>query len=105
MRSQVLATAGLGVAGVLAAAAIGVAANEITGDSVGLSAEPLAAGEELAPEAATRTREEADRAERRALEKRRERRRERERERDEAAAGGGGPSEVAPATPAPAPSG
>ena len=74
MRSRVPATVGLGLAGVLAAAAIGVAANEITGDSVGLSAEPLAAGEELAPEAATQTREQAERAERRAREKRRARR-------------------------------
>lgn len=39
----------LGLAGLAAAVGIGLAANAITGDSVGLSAEPLSAGDELAP--------------------------------------------------------
>jgi hypothetical protein len=109
MRSRVLATVGLGLAGVLAAAAIGIAANEITGDSVGLSAEPLAAGEDLAPEAASQTREDADAAERRAEKRKaRARARKRARERDQATGrSDDGPTETpaAPAPPAPSPSG
>ena len=97
-------TVALGVAGFLAAAGIGIAANAITGDSVGLSAEPLAAGEDLAPAAASRTREEADRAEERArAKKRRERARERARERREERAAGRSDAPSTPATPAPAP--
>ena len=97
MRSIPL-TVALGVAGFLAAAGIGVAANAITGDSVGLSAEPLAAGEDLAPAAASRTREEAEQAEDRLRATRRKRARERARE--EAAAQ---EAPAAPATRAPAP--
>ena len=41
----------LAVAGVLAAAGIGVAANAISGSTIGLSAEPLRAGDRLAPAA------------------------------------------------------
>ena len=37
------------ICGLAAAAGIGLAANEVTGDSVGLSAEPLEAGYNLAP--------------------------------------------------------
>ena len=46
-----LATALLALFGLAVAAGIGVAANEVTGDSVGLSAEPLEAGTSLAPPA------------------------------------------------------
>lgn len=46
---RILGTAALGLVGLVAAAGIGLAANEITGDSVGLSAEPLSAGDRLAP--------------------------------------------------------
>ena len=53
MRRKVLGVA-LALAGVVAAAAIGLAVNTISGDSVGLSAEPLSAGTPLAPEAAER---------------------------------------------------
>ena len=42
--------------GVAAAAGIGLAANAISGDAIGLSAEPLAAGDDLAPPAARRGR-------------------------------------------------
>ena len=38
----------------MAAVGIGLAANTISGDSVGLSAQPLSAGEALAPPAASR---------------------------------------------------
>jgi hypothetical protein len=41
--------AALAIAGLLAAAGIGLLANSISGDNVGLSAEPLSAGETLAP--------------------------------------------------------
>jgi hypothetical protein len=41
--------AALAIAGVMAAAGIGLLANSISGDNVGLSAEPLSAGEKLAP--------------------------------------------------------
>jgi hypothetical protein len=47
-------TAVLAIAGVAAAAGIGLAANEVTGDSVGLSADPLKAGDSLAPPAGGR---------------------------------------------------
>ena len=43
------ALAALAILGVLAAFGIGLAANAISGDTVGLSARPLAAGESLAP--------------------------------------------------------
>ena len=60
---------GLALAGLAAAVAIGLLANSITGDSVGLSAEPLSAGDALAPPAAERSEPQrerrADRAERR----------------------------------------
>ncbi|MDQ4049050.1 MAG: hypothetical protein M3131_06690, partial [Actinomycetota bacterium] len=51
---RILRNAALAVLGVVAAAGIGLAANTISGDSVGLSAEPLSAGESLAPPAADR---------------------------------------------------
>ena len=77
---------GLALAGMVAAVAIGLLANTISGDSVGLSAAPLSAGDTLAPPASERRqaaerralaqrREEAQR--RRAAEKRRRARRER----------------------------
>ena len=44
----------LAIAGLAAAAGIGLAANEVTGDSVGLSADPLEAGDSLAPPAGGR---------------------------------------------------
>ena len=43
--------AALAIAGLAAAVGIGLLANSISGDSVGLSAEPLSAGETLAPPA------------------------------------------------------
>jgi hypothetical protein len=43
--------AALAIAGLLAAAGIGLLANSISGDNVGLSAEPLSASETLAPTA------------------------------------------------------
>jgi hypothetical protein len=52
--SKRLATILLGIAGLAAAAGIGLAANEVTGDSVGLSADPLEAGDSLAPPAGGR---------------------------------------------------
>src|SRR5688500_8931609 len=57
MRSQASRRLGLiavlAVLGVAAAVGIGLAANEISGDSIGLSAEPLRAGDQLAPRAAS----------------------------------------------------
>ena len=44
----------LAITGLAAAAGIGLAANEVTGDSVGLSADPLKAGDSLAPPAGGR---------------------------------------------------
>jgi hypothetical protein len=41
--------AALAIAGLVAAVGIGLLANSISGDNVGLSAEPLSAGETLAP--------------------------------------------------------
>ena len=41
--------AALAIAGLLAAVGIGLLANSISGDNVGLSAQPLSAGETLAP--------------------------------------------------------
>ena len=55
--------AALALAGLVAAVGIGLLANSISGDNVGLSAEPLSAGETLAPRADDRTA--AARAERR----------------------------------------
>jgi hypothetical protein len=49
-----LATILLAVGGIAAAAGIGLAANEVTGDSVGLSADPIKAGDTLAPPAGGR---------------------------------------------------
>lgn len=49
----------LAIAGVAAAVGIGLAANAVTGDSVGLSADPLSAGDELAP-ASDRDRDDDD---------------------------------------------
>ena len=82
----------LALAGLVAAVAIGLLANTISGDSVGLSAEPLSAGDTLAPPASERRRVEARRAlaQRRADERRRKavaRRRQARRERIAAAAG------------------
>jgi hypothetical protein len=50
-----LAGVGLALAGIAAAVTIGLLANSISGDSVGLSAEPLSAGDALAPRAAGRS--------------------------------------------------
>src|SRR5512132_2343846 len=44
--------AALAIAGLVAAVGIGLLANSISGDSVGLGAEPLSAGEALAPASA-----------------------------------------------------
>ena len=71
--------AALAIAGIVAAVGIGLLANTISGDSVGLGAEPLSAGETLAPP--TTATDEA-RA-RRHRERERERQREREREREQ----------------------
>jgi hypothetical protein len=51
--------AALALAGLMAAVGIGVLANSISGDNVGLSAEPLSAGETLAPKADDRARDRA----------------------------------------------
>ena len=50
---QIIRNVALALAGLVAAVAIGLTANTISGDSVGLSAQPLSAGEALAPEAAS----------------------------------------------------
>lgn len=55
--------AALALAGLAAAVGIGLLANTISGDSVGLSAEPLSAGDTLTPPAAERRRVEARRRE------------------------------------------
>jgi hypothetical protein len=52
---RIFTGAGLALAGLAAAVAIGLLANSISGDSVGLSAEPLSAGDALAPPAAERS--------------------------------------------------
>ena len=81
--------AALVLAGLAAAVGIGLLANTISGDSVGLSAQPLSAGDTLAPPASERRREaRAERAERRReaqAERRRAARRRAERERERAA--------------------
>ena len=59
--------AALAIAGLLAAVGIRLLANSISGDNVGLSAEPLSAGETLAPRAEDRS---ADRATQRAARER-----------------------------------
>ena len=59
--------AALAIAGLMAAVGIGLLANSISGDNVGLSAEPLSAGETLAPRAEDRS---ADRARQRAARER-----------------------------------
>jgi len=51
-----LKVAVIAVLGVAAAVGIGIAANSISGDSVGLSAKPLSAGETLAPSAQEQSR-------------------------------------------------
>jgi hypothetical protein len=51
--------AALAIAGLVAAVGIGLLANSISGDNVGLSAEPLSAGETLAPHADDRARDRA----------------------------------------------
>ena len=51
---RILRNAALALAGLVAAVGIGLAANAISDDSVGLSAQPLSAGEALAPPAASR---------------------------------------------------
>jgi hypothetical protein len=53
--------AALAIAGLVAAVGIGLLANSISGDNVGLSAEPLSAGETLAPKAEDRSRDRAAR--------------------------------------------
>ncbi len=68
---RIVAGTALALAGVMAAIGIGLLANTISGDSVGLSAEPLSAGDALAPSAtqrqrAARRREVAQRRETRA---------------------------------------
>jgi hypothetical protein len=62
---RVALAAALAVLGVAAAVGIGLAANAISGDSIGLSADPLRAGERLAPAAAGRERRGEDRGTRR----------------------------------------
>jgi hypothetical protein len=63
MRFRRFATgAALAIAGLLAAVGIGLLANSISGDNVGLSAEPLSAGETLAPKAEDRSAARAERA-------------------------------------------
>ena len=52
---QKFALGSLAVLGVVAAAAMGVLANAIAGDSIGLSAKPLRAGHQLAPAVADRS--------------------------------------------------
>ena len=52
VRRRIIRNVALALAGLVAAVAIGLAANTISGDSVGLSAQPLSAGEALAPAAA-----------------------------------------------------
>ena len=64
--------AALAIAGLVAAVGIGLLANSISGDNVGLSAEPLSAGETLAPKADDRAR---DRATQRAAARERARKR------------------------------
>jgi len=59
--------AALAIAGLVAAVGIGLLANSISGDNVGLSAEPLSAGETLAPKADDRG---GDRARQRAARER-----------------------------------
>jgi hypothetical protein len=54
--------AALAIAGLVAAVGIGLLANSISGDNVGLSAEPLSAGETLAPKADDRARDRAKQA-------------------------------------------
>jgi hypothetical protein len=49
-----IALVSLAIGGLLAAAAMGVLANAIAGDSIGLSAKPLRAGAQLAPARASR---------------------------------------------------
>jgi membrane protein involved in colicin uptake len=69
--------AALALAGLVAAVGIGLLANSISGDNVGLSAEPLSAGETLAPHADDRAR---DRAKQRAARERAAARRRAQRE-------------------------
>jgi hypothetical protein len=58
--------AALVLAGLVAAVGIGLLANSISGDSVGRSAQPLSAGDTLAPSAAERRRDARARQRRRA---------------------------------------
>jgi hypothetical protein len=67
--------AALAIAGLAAAVGIGLLANSISGDSVGLGAEPLSAGETLAP--ATVKKAEANRKQRQRQRQRQRRRRNR----------------------------
>jgi hypothetical protein len=89
---RIALAAALAVLGVAAAVAIGLAANAISGDSIGLSADPLRAGERLAPAAASGDRRDDDRGTRRGAATQPEQR---------APAGGAEP----PATQAPSPRG
>ena len=73
---RIAAGAALLIGGLIAAVGIGLLANTISGDSVGLSAEPLRAGDTLAPLAADEARQAARdrrRAERRRAERARRR--------------------------------
>ena len=64
--------AALAIAGLMAAVGIGLLANSISGDNVGLGAEPLSAGETLAPASATKA---DDRSQKRTRTRRRNRNR------------------------------
>ena len=56
--------AALAIAGLAAAVGIGLLANSISGDSVGLGAEPLSAGETLAPASVQKAEERSQRRQR-----------------------------------------
>jgi hypothetical protein len=83
MNRPAFAIAFLGLLGLIAAAAIGLLVNEVSGDSIGLAAEPLSASSLAPPEAsqdaARRRQERADKMRERAQE-RRQRQRERRQE-------------------------
>jgi len=83
MNRPAFAIAFLGLLGLIAAAAIGLLVNEVSGDSIGLAAEPLSASSlappEASQEAAERRQERTEKARERARE-RRQRQRERQQE-------------------------
>lgn len=63
MRARdIFAIATIGLLGIVAAAGMGLLANEISGDSIGLSAKPLRAGNQLAPAQASQRQGSRDRA-------------------------------------------